>query len=89
MMCTYDHFCNRYTINLAKLGLLSAKLIGIANFSLILENDRIFFPVKESTHKQNCEHLHPVLGLPLALRTTLVGLQYLWELQGPWALWTL
>lgn len=23
--------------------------------------------MKESTHKQNCEHLHPILGLPLAL----------------------
>lgn len=35
-------------------------LIGIANFSLILKMID-FFSMKESTHKQNCEHLHPIL----------------------------
>lgn len=49
LMCPYDHFCTGYTINLAKLGFLSAKLIGIANFTLTLENYGIFlFLLKEA-----------------------------------------
>lgn len=44
IMCAYDHFCAGYAVNLAKLDLLSAKLIGIANFSLTLENYGIFSP---------------------------------------------
>lgn len=89
LMCTYDHFCTGYTINLAKLGFLSAKLIGIANFTLTLENYGIFlFLLKEALiSRTTAPASHS--GRASALRSAWVSWQYLWALQGPWALWTL
>lgn len=59
----YDRFYTGHTTRLAKLDLLTAKLIGVANFFLTLENDRaLSFLMKGRVFKQNQSTCIPFLA---------------------------